>query len=188
MGDQRDPEDGYADHEKPSRPWCGGAGPTRRAFVGGTLGASVAALAGCAGAGVESPTRDQPGTDQAAATGTATGGGSPTGDGRVEEELPEGVSEEEFISGPVPEPYRTAESQGGNRRDPENLQTKQAVRFQEAEAAVDAGLITPGPHCGNCAEYVPDMNGDGFGACAKVEGYIDPQDWCAIWQPLDGGN
>ena len=81
---------------------------------------------------------------------------------------------------------RAATSQGGEQRNPDDLLTKEQVQFQEAEEAVEEGLITPGPSCGNCAEYIPDMNGDGFGACARVEGYIDPEDWCAIWRPVEG--
>lgn len=99
-----------------------------------------------------------------------------------EEELPEGVSAEEFEHGPVPEPYRTALSQAGERRDPEQLARKEDVSFQEAEAAVEAGSADPDENCGNCAEYITDKNGDGFGACAKVEGYIDPADWCVLWE------
>jgi hypothetical protein len=102
-----------------------------------------------------------------------------------EEELPEGVSEEEFERGPVPEPYRTALSQAAERRDPERLARKEDVAFQEAEAAVEAGSAEPGQDCGNCAEYISDKNGDGFGACAKVEGYVDPADWCVLWESTE---
>lgn len=152
---------------------------TRREFVGGAVGASLAALAGCAGGagpGVERTTDEEPPGDGE----TTAGGGDAAG------ELPPGVSADEFARGPVPEPYRTATSQGGEQRDPDDLRTKEAVRFQEADDAVEAGFITPGPDCGNCAEYVPDQNGDGFGACAEVEGYIGPDDWCVIWRPTRG--
>jgi hypothetical protein len=102
-----------------------------------------------------------------------------------EEELPEGVSEEEFERGPVPEPYRTAPSQAGERRELDQLARKADVAFQEAEAAVESGAAESGQDCGNCAEYIPDKNGDGFGACAKVEGYVDPADWCVLWESIE---
>ena len=117
--------------------------------------------------------------------GTTEDGTTEGAGGEMEEELPEGVSEEEFESGPVPEEYQTATSQAGEVRDPDGLQTKEAVSFQEAADAAEGGFITPGPNCGNCAEYIPDVNGDGFGACAKVEGYIDPEDWCVLWESIE---
>lgn len=103
------------------------------------------------------------------------------GNGQGGEQLPEGVSEEEFRSGPVPEAYRTADSQAGNPRVPDDLVPKADVQFQEASDAVEEGLTQEGNDCANCAEYVPDTNGDGYGACAAVEGYIGPEDWCSLW-------
>lgn len=144
----------------------------RRAFVGAAVAASLASVAGCAGGG------SGPGVET-----TAAGGEPAAGD----EELPEGVSEEEFVSGPVPEAYRTATAQGGGSRNPDDLLTKADAQFQEAQAAVEAGMITEGPNCGNCTHFIPDQNGDAFGACTRVEGYIDAADWCSIWSPLDGG-
>lgn len=142
---------------------------TRRRFLYIAGSTTVVGFAGCVGA----PEGD--------------GGASPTPTAAEddEEELPEGVSEEEFVHGPVPEPYRTATSQAGEDRNPDELQTKEAVRFQEADQAVAEGLAEEGNDCGNCAEYIPDKNGDGFGACAKVEGYIDPQDWCVLWESIE---
>jgi len=142
---------------------------TRRRVL--RLGGSVAAIgiAGCLGGptgGTESPT--------------------PTGDAEdEEEELPEGVSEEEFETGPVPEEYRTATSQAGEERDPDSLVTKESVQFQEAADAVEAGLVEEGRDCGNCEEFIPDQNGDGFGACAKVEGYVGAEDWCTLWEAIE---
>jgi hypothetical protein len=104
--------------------------------------------------------------------------------GETEEERPEGVSEAEFVSGPVPPAYREAESIGGETRDPDALTSKDAAKFQEASDAVEAGLADPDQSCINCSEFIPDKNGDGFGACAKVEGYIGPEDWCALWESL----
>jgi len=122
----------------------------------------------------------------AGCVGSDGGGATPTAaEDEHEEERPEGVSEEAFERGPVPEPYRTARSQAGERRRLDRLARKEDVAFQEAEAAVEAGSAEPGEDCGSCAEYIPDRNGDGFGACAKVEGYVDPADWCVLWESLE---
>jgi len=188
---------------------------TRRRFVSGAVGATVVGLAGCGGSpgtGVEDAAETEAETTAADATevettevetteeptteaetaetetteeGTAGAETTEAGGAEAEEELPEGVSEEEFVFGPVPEEYRTATSQADEQRDPENLQSKESVRFQEASEAEVAGLITTVPNCGNCAEYIPDVNGDGFGACARVEGYIDPEDWCVLWESIE---
>jgi len=143
---------------------------TRRRFLGLAGAVGFGGLAGCVGG-----------------DGGATPEPTPTetdDEDDHEEDRPEGVSEEEFEHGPVPEPYRTALSQAGERRDREQLARKEDVSFQEAEAAVEAGTAERGDDCGNCAEYIPDQNGDGFGACAKVEGYVDPADWCVLWESI----
>jgi len=152
---------------------------TRRRFlrVAGAVG--LGGLAGCAGGGGESTPEPTP-------TPEPEPESEPMDDeDDHEEDRPEGVSEEEFEHGPVPEPYRTALSQAGERRDREQLARKEDVSFQEAEAAVEAGSAEPGQDCGNCAEYIPDKNGDGFGACTKVEGYVDPADWCVLWESIE---
>ncbi|MDZ7689423.1 MAG: high-potential iron-sulfur protein [Halobacteriales archaeon] len=100
-----------------------------------------------------------------------------------DEELPEGVSEEEFVSGPVPDEYLTAVSLGGEERG-EDLHAKADVRFSEYDEATEDAAHQPGRSCANCADYIPDKNGDGFGACAEVEGYIGPEDWCSLWEEL----
>jgi hypothetical protein len=48
--------------------------------------------------------------------------------------------------------------------------------------AIEEGIAPPGQSCGNCAEFIPDKNGDTWGACAKVEGFIAVEDWCAVWE------
>jgi hypothetical protein len=68
------------------------------------------------------------------------------------------------------------------RLNPAPLARKEDVSFQGTEAAVEAGAVESGEDCGNCAESLPDRNGDGFGACAKVEGYVDPADRCGLWE------
>jgi len=101
-----------------------------------------------------------------------------------EPSVPEGLSEEELPTAQVPEQYRTASSQGGEERDPNDLQTQEAVQLMESVDAIADGIGQPGQSCGNCAEYIPDQNGDGWGACAKVEGYVAAEDWCAIWEHI----
>lgn len=135
---------------------------TRRNYLVATVG--IAALSGCAG---------------------------DTGDGATEpetaeeeEELPAGVSEEEFDQGPVPEMYRSAMSLGREQRNPEELNGKDDVKFSEFEEAQQQDTHEPGTCCANCADYIPDKNGDKFGACAEVEGYIDGEDWCVIYEQL----
>lgn len=41
-------------------------------------------------------------------------------------------------------------------------------------------------YCGNCSLYVPDQNGDGFGACLSVQGKIHPCDWCVLYTEHPG--
>jgi len=96
--------------------------------------------------------------------------------------VPDGMTEEELATAEVPQPYRTADSQGGEARDPDNLSPQSAVSLGESVEAIADGTTEAGQSCGNCAEYIPDKNGDGWGACAKVEGYIAVEDWCSIWE------
>jgi hypothetical protein len=135
---------------------------SRRHYLVATAG--VAALSGCASDG-----------------GNGTETAEPDDE---EEELPEGVSAEEFERGPVPEVYLSATSLGGEQRNPDELQTKADVRFSEYDEAVENDAHEAGTCCGNCADYIPDANGDAFGACAEVEGYIDRADWCTIYEEL----
>lgn len=99
-----------------------------------------------------------------------------------EPEIPEGMSEEELATAEVPEEYRTASSQAGEVRDPDELQSQKSVSLMESVEAIADGTARPGQSCGNCAEFIPDKNDDMWGACAKVEGYIAVEDWCAIWE------
>lgn len=99
-----------------------------------------------------------------------------------EPEVPAGMEESELATAEVPEPYRSAESQVGETRTPGDLRTQEAVSLTESVEAIEAGTATPGSSCGTCAEFIPDKNGDGWGACAKVAGYIAVEDWCTIWE------
>lgn len=83
-------------------------------------------------------------------------------------------------SEPVPDEYRTATAQGGAQRDPGALSTKAAVNYQPEP--------NDGQQCSGCRFYIPDRNGDGLGACAIVEGTIDPAGWCVSYSPFETGD
>ncbi|MFT4889861.1 MAG: hypothetical protein ACI9YT_000772 [Halobacteriales archaeon] len=92
---------------------------SRRHYLVATVG--IAALSGC--------------------TGDGGGDGEDTtepeeADGEEEaEELPAGVSEEEFETGPVPDRYMSATSLGNEQRDSDDLRSKSEVSFVEFEGA-----------------------------------------------------
>jgi hypothetical protein len=138
---------------------------SRRNYLVATAG--IAALSGCAS--------ESDGDDE---------GEDDDEDENGDEELPEGVSEEEFESGPVPDAYMSALSLGGEERNPDDLRTKSAVTFSEYEDVEGSDIHEPGTCCANCADYIPDKNGDGYGACAEVEGYIAGEDWCSVYEEL----
>jgi hypothetical protein len=165
MGTARNTYDGSDKRERMNHRDAGRTrsndGWSRRHYIVATVG--VAALSGCT---------------------TESGDGTETAEPDDGEELPAGVSAEEFERGPVPDEYRSATSLGGEARDPDELQTKANVRFSEYDEALENDAHRPGTCCGNCADYIPDRNGDGFGACAEVEGYIDRADWCTIFEEL----
>lgn len=101
-----------------------------------------------------------------------------------EPEVPEGLTADELATAEVPEAYRTANSQGGEKRTPDDLFTHEDVSLMESVEAIAEGPASPGQSCGNCAEFIPDKNGDTWGACAKVEGYIAVEDWCTVWEHI----
>jgi len=144
---------------------------SRRNYL--VVAAGFAALSGC--------TDDMGNGDEAAEDGEEDG---EEDDEEDDEELPEGISAEEFESGPVPDVYMTATSLGGEERDPEALSAKSDVEFSEYEEAQENNAHESGTCCANCADYIVDRNGDEFGACAEVEGYIDGADWCEIYEEL----
>ncbi|WP_323677737.1 high-potential iron-sulfur protein [Halorubellus sp. PRR65] len=137
----------------------------------GTAG-GLASLSGCLSGNGDTDTGTEPETDE------------PPDEENGDDDRPAGVSEDEFENGPVPEAYRTAVSLGGETRDPDDLQPKGNVKFSEYDDALDRPTHEPGRCCANCADYVPDKNGDGFGACAEVEGYVDGADWCSLYESL----
>jgi hypothetical protein len=103
-------------------------------------------------------------------------------EGLPEPEVPDGMAEEDLATAEVPEEYRTATSQGDEERDPDDLRSQEAVGLTESAEAIAEGEAPPGQSCGNCADFIPDKNGDTWGACAEVEGYIAVEDWCNVWE------
>jgi hypothetical protein len=73
----------------------------------------------------------------------------------------------------VPSEYETATSLSGTQRNPDSVSAKDAVNYQ-AEPS-------DGQQCTGCQFYIEDKNDDGMGACAIVEGTIDPSGWCASY-------
>jgi hypothetical protein len=78
----------------------------------------------------------------------------------------------------VPSAYETATSLGGTARDPDSLSTKAAVDYRNEPS--------DGDRCSGCTFYVEDRNGDGLGACAIVEGNVDPDAYCVSYAPYEG--
>jgi len=157
---------------------------SRRHYLVATVG--IAALSGCTGDGGGEATEPETTVETEARTTTEE---EPTEtpedeEEEEEEELPEGVSGDEFERGPVPDVYLSATSLGNETRNPDELNTKADVGFSEYDEAVENEAHRPGTCCANCADFIPDKNGDGFGACAEVEGYVGGEDWCTIYESL----
>ncbi|MFC3478299.1 high-potential iron-sulfur protein [Halobacterium litoreum] len=93
-------------------------------------------------------------------------GGGDGGDGTTESDA-------------VPEEYRTATSLDGTERDPDSLSAKGDVNYQSEPEN--------GEQCSDCRFYIEDKNDDGMGACAVVEGNIDPSGWCVSYAVYEGG-
>ncbi|MFB6094265.1 MAG: hypothetical protein ABEJ77_04935 [Halanaeroarchaeum sp.] len=87
---------------------------------------------------------------------------------------------------PVPHPEdvtvadseATATALGGLSRPNTPQQSKDAVGY--------AHLPSDGSYCGNCSKFVPDQNGDGYGACVSVRGTIHRCDFCDLYSPYTG--
>ena len=128
--------------------------------------AAVASVAGCAGGGGSG---DEPETEAATEPETESGDG---GDGQSTESGSGGSADS------VPEEYATATAQDGTERNPDSVATQEAVMYQSEPK--------DGQQCSDCAFYIPDKNGDGLGACAVVEGTIEPQAWCSSYVAYEG--
>ncbi|WP_338742184.1 high-potential iron-sulfur protein [Haloplanus salilacus] len=155
---------------------------TRRRFIQVTSSTTLVGLAGCTGGGDTDGSQPdtEADTEQTEAPSDEEG---EEGD-QHEEELPDGVSEEEFEQGPVPQVYQSSVSLGGEDRQGDNLTPKADVQFSEFDEARERDAHQPGTCCANCADFIPDKNGDTFGACAEVHGYIDGADWCTVYESL----
>jgi hypothetical protein len=137
---------------------------SRRRFLQFAGMAAVAGVAGCAGGdGGSGDESGDSGDGGSGGNGGDSGGGS-TGGG-------EGL-------GPVPDEYVTATAQDGTDRSPDSVAEKSAVMYQSEPKE--------GQQCTDCAFYIPDRNGDGLGACAVVEGEIEPQAWCSSFVQYEG--
>jgi hypothetical protein len=168
----------------------------RRTFLRLVGGATVGSLAGCISNGGAGDTGTGGSETATGGTGTDEGGGTettapdpqrepseqptstePRGTGTVPETNTgeASASGTPALSGPIPAVYRTATSQGGTERNPDSLQSKDAVQYQSHPKN--------GQQCSGCMFYIPDKNGDGLGACSVVEGFIQPQGWCVSYSP-----
>lgn len=81
----------------------------------------------------------------------------------------------------LPDSEATGEALAGGNRNPGSQSAKDnpSVMLQHTPNEAQA--------CGNCSLYVPDQNGDGFGACTTVAGKIHPCDWCVLYTEYSGG-
>lgn len=133
---------------------------SRRRFLAAAGTGVVALIAGCSGGdgggGTASPTP----TPTPTSTPTPTEGDD-GGDG-----------------GEVPESEATATALGGQKRNPDQLSSQEAVSYQDQPK--------DGQQCSGCTYYITDKNGDGKGACAIVEGVIDPEGWCVSYVAHEG--
>ncbi|WP_080503486.1 high-potential iron-sulfur protein [Halococcus thailandensis] len=155
--------------------------------------AGSAAIAGFAGCTSNDGTGDQDAatTESTEGTDSNTGGRATAGEPETTPEAADGADSvgtategtdmkatnngTPALSGPVPDVYRTATSQGGTKRSSDALQPKNAVQYQTQPK--------DSQQCSGCIFYIPDKNGDGVGACSVVEGYIQPTAWCASYSP-----
>ena len=80
--------------------------------------------------------------------------------------------------GTVPDAEMNAQALNGQERPDEPNQGKDAVGYAH-EPSGDQ-------YCGNCSLFVPDQDGDGFGACLLVKGKIHHCDYCNLWSSYTG--
>jgi len=116
-------------------------------------------------------------------TGVATGLAGCSGDGDSGDDGGGGDSggDETTTAGGddgVPSEYETATSLDGTERDPGALSAQADVNYQSEPS--------DGQQCSGCRYYIEDMNGDGLGACAIVEGTIEPEGWCVSYAAYEG--
>lgn len=80
--------------------------------------------------------------------------------------------------GTVPDAEMNAEAFNGQSRPDEPNQAKDSVQYEHSPNGDQ--------YCGNCQLFVPDQDGDGFGACTVVKGKIHHCDYCNLWSSYDG--
>lgn len=80
----------------------------------------------------------------------------------------------------LPDAEATGTSLSGGQREPGNQSAKDNASVMLQHEPSD------GQNCGTCALYVPDQDGDGFGACTTVAGKIHPCDWCLLYSEYSG--
>ncbi len=136
---------------------------SRRRFLRLAGTAAVVGVAGCAG-GSGGGSGDG-GGDESGDAGGGTGAGT------------EGGGDQQS-GGDLPDEYVTATAQDGTERSPDSVATKEAVMYQSEPK--------DGQQCTDCRFYIPDKNDDGLGACAVVEGTIEPQAWCSSYVEYEG--
>lgn len=130
-------------------------------------------LAGCSGDGEELP--PPPESD----SGTSTSGGGSTtkqssGEPTINHQVPHPKDAE------LPEAEAKGTALGGAERAPGGKSPKDgpSVQYQHKPNGKK--------YCGNCTMFVPDENGDGFGACTLVEGKIHHCDFCILFSKHTG--
>jgi hypothetical protein len=136
---------------------------SRRRFlqVAGTV--AVTGIAGCSGDGGDG--------------GSAGGGDGGDEDGGNDDDGGEQQGSGDGLE-PVPDEYATATAQDGTQRSPESVAEQSSVAYQSEPK--------DGEQCTDCRYYIPDKNDDGLGACAVVEGTIEPAGWCASFVQYEG--
>ncbi|AZH25954.1 high-potential iron-sulfur protein [Haloplanus aerogenes] len=144
--------------------------PYNRRTILKTIGAGsiTTTIAGCSGNGGDG------GGGEATATATATESDGEAGEPNHDVPHPENDT--------VPDAEATGESLSGGQREPGNQSEPDnaSVMLQHTPSG--------GQSCGSCALYVPDENGDGYGACTSVAGKIHPCDWCLLYTEYSGGD
>ena len=78
----------------------------------------------------------------------------------------------------VPDAEATGTSLGGETRPKDEMFEKRSTSFNHKPEE--------GEYCGMCQHYVPDEDGDGFGACTEVQGKIHPCDHCGRFDKYEG--
>jgi hypothetical protein len=157
---------------------------SRRRFLQIAGTAAVAGVAGCAGGDGGSSGDSGDGSGSGGNGGGDSSGGS--GDGSGDNSGGNGDSGDNDGGsaggdeglGPVPDEYATATAQDGTERSPDSVAEKSAVMYQSEPK--------DGQQCTDCAFYIPDENDDGLGACAVVEGKIEPEAWCSSFVQYEG--